>query len=110
MITRKYKVHEAAKDFAIGGRELTSKDILTIIDPDGNDSKKYSTVMTEEELNLVFDRLTLDNSVKNFMEFFAEAMAEAEKKREELAKKQAAQAAAVEAAQAAKAAQAASQP
>ncbi|HOP10671.1 MAG TPA: translation initiation factor IF-2 [Oscillospiraceae bacterium] len=88
MITRKYKVHEAAKDFAIGGKELTSKDILSIIDPDGKEGKKYSTVMTEEELDLIFDRLTNENSVKNFMEFFAEAMAEAEKKRAELARKQ----------------------
>ncbi len=93
MITRKYKIHEAAKDFAISGRELTSKDLLSIIDPDGNDGKKYSTVLTEEELSLIFDRLTLDNSVKNFMEFFAEAMAAAAVKQEEQAKKQAAQAA-----------------
>ncbi len=91
MITRKYKVHEAAKDFAKGGKELTSKDILAIIDPDGNDGKKYSTVMSEQDLNLLFDRLTTENSVKNFMEFFAEAMVEAEKRREERAKKAAAQ-------------------
>lgn len=93
MITRKYKVHEAAKDFAIGGKELSSKDILSIIDPDGSDGKKYSTVLTEEELSQIFDRLTLDNSVQNFMEFFAEAMAAAAVKQEEQAKKQAAQAA-----------------
>jgi len=91
MITRKYKVHEAAKDFAIGGRELTSKDILTIIDSNGSDGKKYSTVMTEEDLNILFDRLTTENGVMNFMEFFAEAMVVSEKRREERAKILAAQ-------------------
>lgn len=87
MIAKKYKVYEAAKDFACGGKEMTSKDIASFIEDVGT-PKKYSTVLSDLELNILFDRISLKYAPDNFIAFFAPAMkrddeqAAAEAKRE----------------------------
>ena len=62
----KVKVSDIAKDFG-----LTSKEIIGILGEycDGP-AKKASTVLEEEELNILFDKLTLANSVDNFDAYF----------------------------------------
>ena len=63
----KIKVSDLAKDFGKQNKaiiELLSKYIE-------GPAKKANTVLTEEELNTVFDRITKDNNVKSFDAYFA---------------------------------------
>lgn len=71
----KVKVSDVAKDFG-----KTNKDIINILSSycEGP-AKKANTVLDENELNVLFDKLTQDNSVDNFDEYFSMA-AGAEKK------------------------------
>lgn len=71
----KVKVSDVAKDFG-----KTNKDIINILGSycEGP-AKKANTVLDENELNVLFDKLTQDNSVDNFDEYFSMA-AGAEKK------------------------------
>ncbi len=55
----KYRIHEVAKDFG-----MQSKDIISLLAkyyPDAQ--KKYTTALSEDELNVVFDALTQKHSV-----------------------------------------------
>lgn len=65
----KVKVSDVAKDFG-----KTNKDIINIL---GNycegSAKKANTVLEENELNILFDKLTQDNSVESFDEYFSMA-------------------------------------
>lgn len=73
----KVKVSDVAKDFG-----KSNKDIIDLLSEycDGP-AKKASTVLEENELNIIFDKITLQNSVKNFDEYFKSAH-KAEKKKD----------------------------
>lgn len=73
----KYRVHEVAKDF-----KTTSKAITEILTKYATTPKNHMQVLTDAELNIIFDYLTLNNQIKDITEVFAEA-AKAEKKKEE---------------------------
>lgn len=63
----KVKVSDVAKDL---GKQ--NKDIIELLSAycEGP-AKKAGTVLTENELNVVFDKITQENSVKNFDSYFA---------------------------------------
>lgn len=73
----KIKVSEIAKDF---GKQ--NKEIIEVLDQycEGP-AKKAATVLSEDELNILFDKITQDNSVENFDSYFAQKKP-AEKKKE----------------------------
>ena len=62
----KYKIHELAKDFNIKSNIITD-----FFKSRGDETKKSQTVLTSDELDLIFDRLTQDNSVDSFDGYFA---------------------------------------
>ncbi len=72
----KVKVSDVAKDFG-----KSNKDIINILSNycEGP-AKKANTVLEENELNIIFDKLTLDNSVENFDSFFKTDKMEAKAK------------------------------
>lgn len=63
----KVKVSDVAKDF---GKQ--NKEVIEILSKycEGP-AKKPSTVLTENELNIVFDKITQENNVKNFDGYFS---------------------------------------
>jgi translation initiation factor IF-2 len=64
----KVKVSEVAKDFG-----KTNKEIIGILtDYCEGAAKKANTVLEEDELNILFDKITQDNSVESFDEYFAQ--------------------------------------
>ena len=71
----KVKVSDVAKDL---GKQ--NKDIIELLSAycDGP-AKKAGTVLTENELNVVFDQITQENSVKNFDSYFASKKQDAKK-------------------------------
>lgn len=72
----KYKVSDIAKDFG-----KSNKDIINILSEycEGP-AKKANTVLEENELNILFDKLTEDNSVESLNDYFNSAK-KAEKKK-----------------------------
>ena len=72
----KYKVSDIAKDFG-----KNNKDIINILSEycEGP-AKKANTVLEENELNILFDKLTEDNSVESLDDYFNSAK-KAEKKK-----------------------------
>ena len=62
----KYKIHELAKDF-----NIKSNVILDFFKSRGDEAKKSQTVLTTDELDMVFDYLTQKNSVESFDAYFA---------------------------------------
>lgn len=83
----KVKVSDVARDFG-----KTNKDIIEILgDYCGGPAKKASTVLEENELNILFDKITQQNSVKSFDAYFKSGEAarkSAPKKRPEDSAKQ----------------------
>ena len=73
----KYKVSDLAKDFG-----MQSKDIVAILADKIASAKKTSSTLDEKELDVIFNVLTQENSVKSFDEYFATGA----KAREEAAK------------------------
>ena len=63
----KIKVSEIAKDLG-----KSNKDIIEILDAycDGP-AKKAGTALSDEELNVIFDKITQDSSVSNFDSYYA---------------------------------------
>jgi len=63
----KIRVSDVAKDFG-----KSNKDIINILSEycEGP-AKKANTILEEEELNILFDKITQDNSVKNFDTYFS---------------------------------------
>jgi translation initiation factor IF-2 len=59
-------VHEVAKDF-----NLTTKAISTILAEYATAPKNHMQVLTDEELNIVFDYLTIHNQVESIEDVFA---------------------------------------
>lgn len=76
----KYKIHELAKDF-----NIKSNVILDFFKSRGDEAKKSQTVLTTDELDMVFDYLTQKNSVESFDAYFA--MKKPEPPKEEKAEK-----------------------
>ncbi len=72
----KYKIHEVSKDF-----NISSKEIITLLQEKLGVEKKSQTSLEDTELNLIFDYITSKHNVKNFDEYFASG----EKAREERA-------------------------
>ena len=72
----KIKVSDVAKDF---GKQ--NKEIIEVLDQycEGP-AKKAATALSEDELNILFDKLTQDNSVSNFDSYFAQKKAAPKKK------------------------------
>ena len=72
----KYKVSDIAKDFG-----KNNKDMINILSEycEGP-AKKANTVLEENELNILFDKLTEDNSVESLNDYFNSAK-KAEKKK-----------------------------
>ncbi len=77
----KYKVNEVAKDFNFDTKQLL--EILKEKFPER--AIKNTTALEENELNFVFDYITLKNQVKSFDEYFA--MGEQAQKQREAEKK-----------------------
>ncbi len=77
----KYKVHELAKDLGV-----SSKVVSEVVEKYCKTVRKSMTSLDEEELNVVFDYFTQENSVENFNAYFAvrdKAIADREAKAEE---------------------------
>lgn len=66
MATVKYKVHELAKDF-----DIKSNVIIDLLKKFDETPKKSQTSLTTDELDVVFDQITKDNSLENFDSYFA---------------------------------------
>ena len=62
----KYRLKEVAADFG-----LQSKEITEIISKYGEKPKSPTQVMTDEELNIIFDYLTLNNQISSLEVVFA---------------------------------------
>ncbi|MDD6188915.1 MAG: translation initiation factor IF-2 [Clostridiales bacterium] len=64
----KYRVHEVAKDF-----KTTSKVITEVLTKYATAPKNHMQVLTDHELNIIFDYLTLNNQISDMAEIFAGA-------------------------------------
>ncbi len=64
---KKYRVNEVAKDL-----NVENKDVIEVLKPFSDEPKKYMTALTEEDLDIVFDTFTKENSLESFDEYFAE--------------------------------------
>ena len=73
----KYRVHEVAKDF-----RTSSKVITEILTKYAETPKNHMQVLTDSELNIIFDYLTLNNQIKDITEVYADAKKPEEKKPE----------------------------
>ncbi|MCC8016076.1 MAG: translation initiation factor IF-2 [Clostridiales bacterium] len=62
----KVKVSDVAKDFGKSNKEI----IEMLSNYCAGPAKKASTVLEEDELNIIFDKITQDNSVENFDAYF----------------------------------------
>ena len=62
----KIKVSDIARDF-----NVESKEIIALLGEHTDDAKKAGTVLTEQEINIVFEVLTLKHKVKSFDDYFA---------------------------------------
>ena len=85
----KYRVHEVAKDFKLG-----SKDISSILTEYASTPKNHMQVLTDAELDVIFEYLTQRNQVESIEEIFADTYSEPapiepppEKKKQPSAKK-----------------------
>jgi len=78
-MTKKYKIHELAKDF-----NIQSKQIIEMLTPLFEGEKKYQTALEERELDAVFDILSKQYAPESLDAYFAMA-----RKPEEYAPKEA---------------------
>ena len=92
-MTNKYKLSDLAKDL-----NMKSKDLTTLVLEVCGVEKKSGATLNEEEIGLVFSKLTNDNQVKSFDEYFAmgeESRAKAKKARDDEKNKKLAEQAAI---------------
>jgi len=68
MANVKHKINEISKDFA-----LESKKIIALVGEISDEPKKSVSVLTEAELDYIFDRLTAAHAVKDFNDYFKTA-------------------------------------
>ena len=64
----KYRVHEVAKDF-----DVSSKSVLELLGKYFEGQKKSMTALEENELDVIFEVYTKENSVESFDAYFATA-------------------------------------
>ena len=64
-MTKKYKVHELAKDF-----DIPSKYVIENLSKQFEGEKKSQTALEEKELDYIFDLITKDHSVESFDDYF----------------------------------------
>ena len=64
-MTKKYKVHELAKDF-----DIPSKYVIEKLSKQFEGEKKSQTALEEKELDYIFDLITKDHSVESFDDYF----------------------------------------
>ncbi len=81
-MTKKYKLHEAAKDFGLPTKKLT--DILSKYFAS---EKKSQTALEEKELDVLFDVLTAETAVDSLDSYFAMQKASAPKPKAQPQKK-----------------------
>ncbi len=74
-MTKKYKVHEAARDFNLPAKRLTD-----ILGKYFTGEKKSQTALEEKELDVLFDVLTAETAVESLDSYFAAQRAAAPKK------------------------------
>ncbi len=67
-MTKKYKIHELAKDF-----NIQSKQIIELLSPLFEGEKKYQTALEERELDAVFDILSKQHAPESLDAYFAMA-------------------------------------
>ena len=67
-MTIKYKVNEVAKDL-----NQPVKDVLELLQKEFGETKKNTSVLTEQELNYIFDYYTQKNQVDSFDAYFQSA-------------------------------------
>ena len=65
-MTKKYKIHEAAKDF-----NVPSKKLMETLGKYFAGEKKSQTALEEKELDVLFDVLTAERAVDSFEGYFA---------------------------------------
>ncbi|MCR5648769.1 MAG: translation initiation factor IF-2 N-terminal domain-containing protein, partial [Oscillospiraceae bacterium] len=70
----KYRIHEVAKDF-----DLPTKKITEIVTEFFAPPKNHMQVLTEEELNLIFDYVTQTNQIESIAKVFETAAKPEEK-------------------------------
>ncbi len=71
----KYKLGEVAKDL-----NYPVKDLISLLEEYFEEPKKNTSILSEEELNLVFDLLTQKHEVESFEEYFTSAKAQTQQK------------------------------
>ena len=74
MANEKYRVHEVAKDF-----NLPTKTITEILTKYVAAPKNHMQVLTDHELSVIFDYLTVNNQVPNIQAIYADAFREEKK-------------------------------
>ena len=82
-----YKLSEVAKDFG-----QNNKDIIEMLSELTGEQKKHSSKLADDELNMVFEKLTKQYEVESFDEYFNhifENVQEAKEKKEKEAREQA---------------------
>ena len=62
----KYRVKEVAADFGVAPKEISE-----IVGKYGEKPKSYTQVMTDAELNVVFDYMTQKNQISSMEQIFA---------------------------------------
>ena len=65
-MTKKYKLHEAAKDF-----NVPSKKLMDLLSKYFASEKKSQTALEEKELDVIFDVLTAEHAVESLDSYFA---------------------------------------
>ena len=73
----KYKLGDLAKDL-----NMPANDIAALIKDRFNAVKKPGTVLTDEELNYVFEKVTAEKGVKSFESYFASKSAPKQEKKD----------------------------
>ena len=77
-MTNKYKLSDLAKDF-----NMTSKALSAVVLQLTGEEKKSGATLNEKEIEMVFNRLSLDNEVKSFDGYFATGDAARQKAKED---------------------------
>ncbi|MCD7918785.1 MAG: translation initiation factor IF-2 [Clostridiales bacterium] len=85
----KYRVREVAKDFTLNGKAIGNKAVTEILTKYASAPSSTQAVLSESELAILFDYLTLNNQIDDLAEVFAEAAAPAKPAQEEQAQKKA---------------------
>ena len=76
-IDNKYRVHEVAKDFGVSTKLVTEVLTKYVAAP-----KNHMQVLTDHELSIIFDYLTVNNQVSGIQVIFADAAKEQPKAEE----------------------------